>query len=187
VLNQSNLEAINIKTLKTFDAFVELPEMVSSIIPKGFSSRWGKKKDTLSHLINKYLWKAYETAQVPHEFVSITKENASEEDKDLVAIENKSNLLNNTEHLSEDIKTVQVTDKVEKTNKDSTPMESKKLISEYLSYKNRNIKIVGNGNESDFDLLTYIQSTISIYPKENSNAVNLSEHWKEVKSSDENI
>ena len=191
VLKQSNLEAINIKTLKTFDATVELPEMVSSMIPKGFSSCWGKKKDTLSHLINKYMWKAYETAQVPHEFVSTKKENASEEEeevKDLFATENSINLLNNSEHLSEVIEAFQVIDKVENINKDNnTSEESKKLISEYLSYKNRKIQIVEKNKESDFDLLTYIQSTISFYPQENSNVVNLSEHWKEVKSSDENI
>ena len=155
VLKQSNLESINMKALKTNDSITEFPEMVSSVISKGFSSHWGKKKDTISYLINKYLWKINETVpQVPHKVESINKEDASEEaTKVLITIKNNINSPNILEHLSN-------------KNREFQNIEKPK-------------------EPADFDLFTYIQNSILFPPEEKSNIVTLSELWKEVKTHDE--
>jgi len=158
VIKQSDLEVLNMKVLKATDSITEFPEMVSSVISKGFSSHWEKKKDTLSYLINKYLWKTNETViQVPHKVESINKEDASEEaTKDLITNKNNSNLPNYLTHVSN---------------------------------INRGIQIIENPKEPvDFDLFTYIKQSISFSPEEKSDGyVILSEHWKEVKTFEENI
>jgi len=158
VIKQSNLEVLNMKVLKTIDSITDFPEMVSSVISKGFSSHWEKKKDTLSYLINKYLWKTNETVpQIPHKVESINKEDASEEaTKDLITNKNNSNSPNYLTHIS--------------------------II-------NRGIQMIEKTKEpADFDLFTYIKQSISLSPEEKSDdIIILSEHWKEVKTPEENI
>ena len=159
VIKQSDLESINLKSLKSFDRIKEFPEIISSLMINGFLSKWGRNKNFMSYSINKYLWKSellHNPEGVDENNTNINKDKS--ESVDFFPVEN-----NKFEHIS--------------IHNDTPTIENPKM-QHFSTLTYTQTKKV---NRQYFNSLTYIQTKKRLYNEQNSLIGNMSEEWKEIK------